>query len=112
MGVCRRRRTSRACRQRITLRPTSLSILLAQLLKVPSAPTSALLARVPAVELAVPPTLGEPLPEPATALMTYTNMSPDSDRRSTQPDKRPSFQAREQRPAPDHNRRSDHADRN
>ena len=38
-------------------------------------------------------------------------MRPESDRSSTQPDKRPSFQPREQRPAPDRNRRSDHADR-
>ena len=107
-----------SCWQRIaradtSVRPTSLSILLAPLLKMPSVPTSALMARVPAVELEVQPTFSKPPPELATAFMAYpnTHMCPESGRRSTQPDKRPSFQASEQRPAPDSNRRSDHADR-
>ena len=104
------------CRQRIaradsSVRPMSLSILLAPLLKMPSVPTSALMARVPTVELDVPLTFGDPPPEPATAFMAYTNMRPDPDRRSTQQDKRLSFQAREQRPAQDSNKRSDHTDR-
>ena len=89
----------------------SRSIPLAPLPKMPSVPTSALVARARAVELDVRPTFGEPPPEPATAFMAYTHARPEPDRRSTRPDQRPPFQAREQRPGPDRSRRSDHADR-
>ena len=82
------------------VRPTSLSLLLAPLLKAP--PTTsvsgyALMARAPAEELAPPQNSDEPLHEPVTAYMARSNMRTDPDRRPTYQDKRLALSDRDTR---------------